>query len=77
MPERPATATEHVFVVLKGPRRGAPLTSAGLDEIVQGSSSKPAAVSAYSAVGGMLSARMSHDVVPVRAESPVVVECEY
>jgi len=34
--ERPSTATEHVFVVLKGPRRGAPLTPAGLDEIVQG-----------------------------------------
>ena len=25
-----------MFVVLKGPRRGAPLTAAGLDEIVQG-----------------------------------------
>ena len=36
--ERPSTATEHVFVVLKGARRGAPLTPAGLDEIVQGSS---------------------------------------
>ena len=34
--ERPSTLTEHVFVVLKGPRRGAPLTPAGLDEIVQG-----------------------------------------
>lgn len=34
--ERPASITEHVFVVLKGPRRGAPLTPAGLDEIVQG-----------------------------------------
>jgi integrase/recombinase XerD len=34
--ERPASITEHVFVVLKGPRRGAPLTLAGLDEIVQG-----------------------------------------
>src|SRR5207245_11567456 len=33
--ERPCTLTEHVFVVLKGPRRGAPLTPAGLDEIVQ------------------------------------------
>jgi site-specific recombinase XerD len=33
--ERPSTAAEHVFVVLKGPRRGAPLTAAGLDEIVQ------------------------------------------
>jgi integrase/recombinase XerD len=34
--ERPATAAEQVFVVLKGPRRGAPLTAAGLDEIVRG-----------------------------------------
>ena len=34
--ERPSTLTEHVFVVLKGPRRGNPLTAAGLDEIVQG-----------------------------------------
>jgi integrase/recombinase XerD len=34
--ERPSTLTEHVFVVLKGPRRGAPLTASGLDEIVQG-----------------------------------------
>ena len=37
--ERPSTLTEHVFVVLKGPRRGAPLTPAGLDEIVQGAAS--------------------------------------
>jgi integrase len=34
--ERPATPTERVFVVLKGPRRGAPLSAAGLDEIVRG-----------------------------------------
>jgi integrase len=34
--ERPATSTEHVFVVLKGPHRGSPLTAAGLDEIVRG-----------------------------------------
>jgi len=35
--ERPAeTSTEKVFVVLKGPRRGAPLTAAGLDEILAG-----------------------------------------
>jgi site-specific recombinase XerD len=34
--ERPSTLTENVFVVLKGSRRGAPLTPAGLDEIVQG-----------------------------------------
>jgi integrase/recombinase XerD len=34
--ERPTTSTEHVFVVLKGPHRGAPLTPAGLDEIVRG-----------------------------------------
>ena len=35
--ERPATArTEQVFVVLKGPRRGAPLSPAGVDEILDG-----------------------------------------
>lgn len=35
--ERPADAsTEKVFVVLKGPRRGSPLTAAGLDEILVG-----------------------------------------
>jgi hypothetical protein len=33
--ERPTTAaTEKVFVVLKGPRRGRPLSAAGLDEIL-------------------------------------------
>jgi integrase/recombinase XerD len=35
--ERPRTSsTSHVFVVLKGQRRGQPLTAAGLDEIVSG-----------------------------------------
>jgi integrase/recombinase XerD len=35
--ERPeATATDRVFVVLKGPNRGRPLTAAGLDQIVRG-----------------------------------------
>ncbi|MGV9714340.1 tyrosine-type recombinase/integrase [Gordonia sp. NPDC003424] len=35
--ERPATAVgEEVFVVLKGPRRGEPLSAAGLDEILAG-----------------------------------------
>jgi integrase/recombinase XerD len=34
--ERPPTTTDRVFVVLKGPRRGRPLTPAGLDEIVRG-----------------------------------------
>jgi integrase/recombinase XerD len=35
--ERPRTSsTSHVFVVLKGPRRGQPLSAAGLDEIVAG-----------------------------------------
>ena len=35
--ERPAgTATERVFVVLKGPGRGCPLTAAGVDEILRG-----------------------------------------
>jgi integrase/recombinase XerD len=35
--ERPAmSATTRVFVVLKGPRRGQPLTAAGVDEILDG-----------------------------------------
>ena len=36
--ERPpeTTGTDRLFVVLKGPRRGGPLTAAGLDEIVEG-----------------------------------------
>ena len=35
--ERPTqTQTDRLFVVLKGPRRGMPLTAAGLDEIVDG-----------------------------------------
>jgi len=33
--ERPETAVEHVFVVLKGPRRGQPLSAYGLDQIVE------------------------------------------
>lgn len=36
--ERPETTTAKVFVVLKGPRRGQPLSSAGLDEIIRGAS---------------------------------------
>lgn len=33
--ERPADAgTDRVFVVLKGPRRGRPLSAAGLDQIL-------------------------------------------
>src|SRR5260370_834112 len=36
-PERPAaSATRQVFVVLKGVRRGEPLSAAGLDEILDG-----------------------------------------
>ena len=39
--ERPRTCgTDHVFVVLKGPRRGQPLSAAGLDEIVEGARSR-------------------------------------
>ncbi|MDQ3476625.1 MAG: tyrosine-type recombinase/integrase, partial [Actinomycetota bacterium] len=35
--ERPASAADdHVFLVLKGPNRGRPLSAAGLDEIVSG-----------------------------------------
>ena len=32
--ERPAGGTDRVFVVLKGPRRGRPLSADGLDEII-------------------------------------------
>jgi integrase/recombinase XerD len=32
----PDTGTDHVFVVLKRPRRGQPLTAAGLDQILSG-----------------------------------------
>ncbi len=34
--ERPECSTKRVFVVLKGPRRGMPLSSAGIDEIIKG-----------------------------------------
>lgn len=34
--ERPETSTNRVFVVLKGPRRGRPLSADGLDEIISG-----------------------------------------
>jgi integrase/recombinase XerD len=33
--ERPPTKTDHVFVVLKGPRRGEPLSIDGLEQIVR------------------------------------------
>lgn len=38
--ERPETTTSRVFVVLKNPRRGQPLSAAGLDEILQGASGR-------------------------------------
>lgn len=34
--ERPDTTVEKAFVVLKGPRRGQPLSSAGLDQVMRG-----------------------------------------
>lgn len=34
--ERPQTGTDRVFVVLKGPNRGRPLTAGGLDQIMRG-----------------------------------------
>jgi site-specific recombinase XerD len=34
--ERPSASTDRVFVALKGPRRGQPLSAAGLDEIITG-----------------------------------------
>ena len=33
---RPATGVDHVFVVLKGPNRGRPLSAAGVDEVLTG-----------------------------------------
>jgi hypothetical protein len=40
--ERPAgAATDRVFVVLKGPRRGLPLSAEGLDEILAGARRGP------------------------------------
>ena len=35
-PERPEMTSDAVFVALKGPRRGQPLSAAGLDEILSG-----------------------------------------
>ena len=34
--ERPETSTDRVFVALKGPRRGQPLSVEGVDEIITG-----------------------------------------
>jgi integrase/recombinase XerD len=34
--ERPATATDRVFTVLRGPTRGRPLTAAGVDQVLAG-----------------------------------------
>lgn len=34
--ERPATSTDRLFVALKGPRRGRPLSAEGVDEILTG-----------------------------------------
>ena len=34
--ERPSTGTDSVFVVLKGPRRGRPLSAEGVDEVLAG-----------------------------------------
>jgi integrase len=34
--ERPTTSTDRVFLALKGPRRGRPLSADGLDEIISG-----------------------------------------
>jgi integrase len=38
--ERPVTKVDQVFVVLKGPRRGQPLSAYGLDEIVDGATQR-------------------------------------
>jgi integrase len=39
--ERPAAPTDRVFVVMKGPRRGLPLSAEGLDEILSGGRHRP------------------------------------
>jgi integrase/recombinase XerD len=44
--ERPAADTDRVFVVLKGQRRGRPLTAAGLDEVLSGARSRAGLVHA-------------------------------
>lgn len=38
--ERPETATDYLFVVLKGPRRGQPLSAEGVDEVLVGARSR-------------------------------------
>jgi integrase/recombinase XerD len=38
--ERPDTPTDAVFVVLKGPRRGGPLSAAGLDQVLSGAKAR-------------------------------------
>ena len=37
---RPGAGVDHVFVVLKGPHRGRPLSAAGLDEVLAGARSR-------------------------------------
>ena len=37
---RPAAGVDHVFVVLKGPNRGRPLSAAGVDEVLAGARSR-------------------------------------
>ena len=51
--ERPAgAATETVFVVLKGPNRGRPLTAAGVDEILRGARQRAGLGRMFDAAGG-------------------------
>ena len=38
--ERPATSTDQLFVALKGPRRGQPLSAEGVDEVLAGARSR-------------------------------------
>ena len=46
--ERPADpGTDQVFVVLKGPRRGMPLSADGLDEILDGARGDSSAVAGH------------------------------
>ena len=40
--ERPETVTDRVFVVLKGPRRGEPLSAPGVDQVMRGARDRAA-----------------------------------
>ncbi|HUK69960.1 MAG TPA: tyrosine-type recombinase/integrase [Streptosporangiaceae bacterium] len=72
--ERPAGAgTGKVFVALKGPRRGQPLTAAGLDEILDGARARAGLARAtchmlrHTCFTGLREARMALEAIQARA----------